>query len=121
MKDQNEIQSELPYFTGTTAYYRTMFPRVVLTDGAHFVREACEAYWLIDAICTHLIGREARDNFASVKLIVKDHGGILTLDDGNGHIFARQEIEYTDFPLDSIGFYAEYDGLRWVLLLPSEH
>ncbi|MEX3635929.1 DUF6876 family protein [Paraburkholderia sp. BR14320] len=121
MLDKQAILNELPYFTGTTSYYRTMFAKVILTDGAHFVREACDAYWLIDAICTHLIGREAKDNFASVKFVVKDSAGVLTLDDGNGNVFAQQEIEYTDFPLDSINFYGEHDGLRWVLLLPSEH
>ena len=117
----NEILRALPHFTGTEHYYRTMFKNILLTDGSHYVREACQAYWLIDAIGSYLIGHEQKDSFASIKLQVKDHAAVLTLDDGNGNVFARQEIEATDFPLESIQFYAAHDSERWIILLPSEY
>jgi hypothetical protein len=122
MKTKDEILGQLPYFTGTEHYYATTFKRVVCTDGAHYVREACDAFWLIDAIATHLIGREKRDIFAHVLLSVKPNSSaVLTLDDGNGNVFAKQRIGATDFPLESIAFYAEFDGAHWVILLKSEH
>jgi len=34
---------------------------------------------------------------------------------------ARQEIPYTDLPLDSITLYACWDQQNWVIMLPSEY
>lgn len=44
----------------------------------------------------------------------------MIYDDGNGNEHARQEIPYTDFPLDNITLYACWDGGHWVIMLPSE-
>jgi hypothetical protein len=35
--------------------------------------------------------------------------------------FIRQEISYTDFPLEQTAIWAGYDGTKWTLYLPSEH
>jgi hypothetical protein len=51
------------------------------------------------------------------------HQAILTCTDGNETVLARQEIPYTDFPLQSITLYAsqdEYLGGR-VIMLTSEY
>ena len=42
-------------------------------------------------------------------------------EDGNDHEHARQEIPYTDFPMNSITLYACWDGEHWVIMLPSEY
>ena len=35
--------------------------------------------------------------------------------------FIVQKIPFTDFPLEKVEIWAEFDGQRWTLLLPSEH
>ena len=41
--------------------------------------------------------------------------------DGSGSEHARQEIPYTDFPMQAISLYACWDGEHWVIMLPSEY
>ena len=46
---------------------------------------------------------------------------VMIYEDGNDKEHARQEIPYTDFPLDSITLYACWDQENWVIMLPSEY
>lgn len=48
---------------------------------------------------------------------------VVTVDQNthNGNEHARQDIPYTDFPIDEISIYACWDGEHWVLMLPSEY
>jgi DICT domain-containing protein len=56
------------------------------------------------------------------RLTVSDQSAALVAEaDAGEDPFIRQEIEYTDFPLDKIEIWAGYDGNRWTLYLPSEH
>ena len=56
MKSPQEIKFNLDCFTGTENYYRwsVLFPDVVLTDGAKYLAEAADAYWLMDLLASHL-------------------------------------------------------------------
>jgi hypothetical protein len=45
----------------------------------------------------------------------------MIYDDGNGNEHARQEIPYTDFSMHSISLFTCWDGLHWVIMLPSEY
>ena len=45
----------------------------------------------------------------------------MIFEDGNDHDHARQEIPYTDFPLDFITLYTCWDQEKWVIMLPSEY
>ena len=45
----------------------------------------------------------------------------MIYEDGNGKEHARQEIPFTDFPLDQITIYACWDTEHWVIMLPSEY
>ena len=45
----------------------------------------------------------------------------MVYEDGNDHELARQEIAYTDFPLEAITLYACWDTQHWVIMLPSEY
>jgi hypothetical protein len=45
----------------------------------------------------------------------------MLYEDGNGKEHARQEIAYTDFPMQQFQIYACWDGEHWVLMLPSEY
>lgn len=119
-----ELESDLRQFTGTTNYYAysPLFKKVVLTDGAKFLAEEAKAYWLMDAIASHLPGYD--DTFAVVKLQKREKDWLLTLDDGNDNIFAEQVIEYSDFPLDEIMLYVGRQDMEtcdlWVIMLTSE-
>ena len=46
---------------------------------------------------------------------------VLKIDDGNGYVYATQNIEYTDFPLNEIKLYCCFDGEHWVIMLTSEY
>ena len=117
--ETSELKSNLCQFTGTENYYR-ITQRHLLTDGTKYLADQAKCYWLMDAIASHLT-RSHKDDFAVVTLTVKNSKALLTLDDGNGQVFARQKISYTDFPLDDIKLYAAFDGMHWVIMLTSEY
>jgi len=92
----------------------------VLTDGAKFVADEAGAYWLMDAIASN-VGSYKAEGFVVVKLVKTGDAALLTLEDGNDNILARQDIEYTDFPLDDVTLYVIKQDALWVILLPSEY
>ena len=119
MNSIDNLLRELSQFTGTEKYYR-ITPRHVLTDGAMYLAEQARCVWLMYAIASHL-HRNIGDTFCVAKLSVNDTRAVLTLDDGNGNVYAVQEIEYTDFPLNQIKLYCCFDGEHWVIMLTSEY
>jgi hypothetical protein len=112
--------SVLAQFTGTVHYYR-LNRKCLLTDGTKYLAEAAGAFWLMDAAASYLIELGTDDWFVQVTLVVTGSKAVLTLEDGNGHVRARQEIPYTDFPMLQQTLYACWDGANWVLMLPSEY
>ena len=116
--------NELHNFSGTEHYYRIM-PNILMTDGAKFVADKGEAYWLITAIASYLPNFTQNESFIVANLTVTRTAtactALLKLDDGNDNILAEQFIEYTDFELDEIKFYACYTGDAWLLMLPTEY
>ena len=91
----------------------------LITDLLNLAEQA-KSFGLMDAIATHLT-RSYDDYFAVARLVVKDSSATLTLDDGNDNVFATQQIEYTDFPLNEIKLYCSFDGEYWVVMLTSEY
>lgn len=118
MSDFDAVQ--LAHFTGTERYYR-ITRRHLLTDGTKYVAEAAGAFWLMDAVASHLTELGTADWFVLVRLQVKDSKAVMIYEDGNGREHARQEIPYTDFPMSSFVLYCCWDGEHWVLMLPSEY
>ena len=121
MLTKQEILDTLPNFHGTDGYTRwsPIFRNFLLTDGAKFVAEACDAYWLVDLFASHLPAYK-NEGFAVLYLKVKDGKATAQIEDGNGKVLKKQKIEYTDFPLDQIVLYCcPQDGL-FVIMLPSE-
>jgi hypothetical protein len=115
----NELLSNLSQFIGTEKYYR-ITPCHLLTDGSKYLAEQAQCFWLMDAIASHL-PKYFHDHFAVANLTIDGTSAVLTLDDGNGNVFARQNIEYTDFPLDQIKLYCGFDGEHWAIMLTSEY
>jgi hypothetical protein len=96
-------------FTGSENWYRHAINRAVLfTDGAQYIADHAGAYRLLDeiAIIQPHNARVAAEGFQVWKLTVNaDQTGVLTCDDGYGHVIFSKQIEYTDFPLDGISLY----------------
>ena len=115
---------QLSQFSGTENYYRIM-PNVLMTDGAKFVADKGEAYWLMTAIASYLPEYTSKETFILATLNVThtatSRQAILKFDDGNENVLAQQYIEYTDFELPEIKFYACYNGDMWVIMLPREY
>jgi hypothetical protein len=112
------------HFTGTEAYHRFgLFPDVA-TDGAIYVAKEGGAFWLLDLIAAQLRERKyhLKDYFAVARLAVNNNSqGTFTLDDGNGNAFLMKSIDYTDFPDPDITLFCQWNGDRWVLMVPSEY
>ncbi|MHA1482551.1 MAG: DUF6876 family protein, partial [Candidatus Heimdallarchaeaceae archaeon] len=50
------IERNLKQFRGTAEYHKHLFPGkspILLTDGCKYIRDACKAYWLFDAILSY--------------------------------------------------------------------
>ena len=122
MKTKQEILNTLPNFYGTESYYKwsMLFPRFVMTDGAKYIADSCDAYWLMDAIASHFKSYKTH-GFAVAKLKQHSKGFVLRIEDGDDNALERQTIEYSDFPLDEIMLYVVDNGDFWVILLPSEY
>ena len=107
-------QSDLGQFIGTTQYFRH-FLGLKYTDGVQYMAQAGGAFWLIDVIASY----RRKEPFQVWELKVKpDNSCVVTMrEDTDQPTKVRQEILYTDFPLENITLYL-IDG---VLLLPSEY
>ncbi len=110
----------LTHFTGTENYYR-ISRQHLLTDGTKYLADAAECYWMMDAIASHLSEIGTQDWFVEVRMTVKYSRATMYYEDGNGKEHARQQIPFTDFPMQGITLYACWDGEHWVIMLPSEY
>jgi hypothetical protein len=121
-----KTELDLSHFTGSDKFYRwSPLTRSVLTDGTQYVAETAGAFWLFDAIDSHLTTQGLNENTEFVCAKLKKVSGAddaeLTLDDGNGTIWMTQYIPFTDFPLDEFKTFAVYNGIAWTHMLPSEY
>ena len=121
-----DLAAGLEQFWGSEHFYRwSALTPSVLTDGTKYLAEAAGAFWLFDAIDSHLAARglNADTEFVSakLKLIPDTSAAELTLDDGNGTIWMTQHIPFTDFPLPYIDTYAVWNGQGWTHMLPGEY
>ena len=134
--------ADLNQFTGTNGYhlFNAMFRRIVATDGAIHVAKTAGAYWLLEAIASHIMtnpkvrtGPLAELQFWKLESKTLQRGPnkgskrweLSCRADSDLPPVVTQKIEYSDFPLDSIDLWvapSEIDGQRvWVIYLPSEH
>lgn len=130
MKSVAEITSNMAQAIGTTQYIKHFTGLLVFTDGVSQLRHDADAFWLVDAIASHQIDHKDKE-FQVWKLAVnKDKSAVLTMVEDTGQPeLVRQEIPYTNFPLDKITFYVQLGGYgteeNWtpclVLMLTSEY
>lgn len=121
MLSKEEIESQLPSFTGTGQWYRVS-PRLVITDGIRFVLDNTGGYWLsavVNSIQT-LLSRTGKDisfqNY-TLKRVPDTKTFNLIVDDGNNNILYEKVLVSNSFPLDSFKFYY----MNNIMLLPSEY
>ena len=129
MSDFNtsKFKQDVSQFTGSLNHHRfSALSKSALTDGAKFVADELQAYWLFDAIASHIDYGMAdemgvqHDMYFS-KLTVHGGSAKLVIDDGDGNVLASQDFDYTDFPVDELEIWsAKADGYH-VHYLPSEH
>jgi len=112
--------ANLTHFTGTKKYFR-ISRRHLLTEGTKYLAEQATCFWLMDAIASHLVEIGTAEWLVVIKTSVKRTKAVMVYEDGNDNELARQEIPYTDLPLDQISLYACWDGEHWVIMLPSEY
>ena len=93
----------------------------LLTDGTKYLAEEAEYFWMMDAIASHLSEIGTENWFVQMRMTVNGTREMMIYEDGNDKEHARQEISYTDFPLDSVTLYACWDQENWVIMLPSEY
>ncbi len=134
--------ADLNQFTGTMNYrlFNGMFRNFVATDGAMHVAKEGEAFWLLEAIASHIAtnsklrtGPLAEIQFWRLESRTLKSGpnkgkkrwALSCRADSDLPPVVTQNIEYSDFPLDSIDLWVAptYLGDRkvWVIYLPSEH
>jgi hypothetical protein len=125
MDSPDEIRRQLAHATGTEHYWR-VFPdndKFLLTNGAKDMAEICGAFWLITAVFSWQGEDKVKNEPFQIWVLrfidqTKGDDALLICEDGNDRELARQEIEYTDFPLPE-GITLYLDG--GVLMLTSEY
>lgn len=137
MESATNIRNALPQFTGTQRWFRhpagaLVGTEVLYTEGAKYLADAAEAYWLLDLIVSYQKEAAVKaEDFQVWKfkrggdadMATKERPHRATMTDGNGETpIVSQAIEYTDFPLPEIELWAIAEGpQRRVILLPSEY
>lgn len=122
--DTKNITNKLSQFHGTAEYHKHLFPGkspIFITDGCKYIRDACNAYWLFDALLSYQSHKAIRDvNFQvwEFRQLKKDLSWVLTCrQDSDKKPIIAQFIEFSDFPLDCIKIWV----IDKVALLPSEY
>ncbi len=111
------LQGMLDQCIGTTQWFEHWTKRIRYTEGIKTMADVAGAYWLVDAVASW----NRKEVFQVWELRVnkeeKPMAVLTMIEDPSQPELVRQEISFTDFPLDYIKLYL-IDG---VLLLPSEY
>ena len=111
-------ETDLAQFTGTTQWYKHPLG-VIYTDGIKYLAEKAGAYWLLDIVASYQPKHKDKPfQLWNLQVNKKDNSAVIIMkEDSNQPILVKQEIPYTDFPLEEMEFYC-IDG---TLLLKGEY
>lgn len=110
-------KNQLAHFIGTERYHRSTFGKLHLTDGVFYIYQNGAA-WLVDLIESYQRGKVQNTPFQMWELQKTGTMAVITMkEDSNEPVMVKQEIPYTDFPIDYFKLYV-IDG---VCLLTSEY
>lgn len=127
------LLQELKQFTGTEVFYRHSFNRrIVYTEGVRYLATEAQAYWLIDAIASHISSPLFQRAMTKDERIGERHFWTLHVKPDNSAVLeakvdsperalVTQKLTFTDFPLPEIQIWVGNNGQGWTLYLPSEH
>lgn len=116
--------SDLSQFTGSETFYRHWTRRLIYTDGVKYLADEAGAFWLIDAVASYQLDKRIAENESLVAFqlwelkVKEDKSAVLTMRADSGQpAIITQELEYTDFPLETVKLFV----CSGTLLLPSEY
>lgn len=127
--------ADLGRFRGTKYYHRwSALTSSVMTDGAHFVAQKAQCFWLFDEIDA-MVRRHANENglcfdnrFVGFKITVDlDTGQTeIKMDNGNYKLLDELTIEFSTFPLARFELWSVWTKAiggngAWVHMLPGEY
>jgi hypothetical protein len=104
---------DLDDYIGSKKYYNVM--GIYVTDGVKYIMENGYSWFVTDAIAVIRM-KLKKEDFLSIKLIVKNDDAMMEISDGNGHVFYRQRYEWSDAKRNLTLFYVDN-----VLMLSSEY
>jgi len=135
-----ELKSGLAGFTGSINWYRHWLPNCIYSDGAKFLADKTECYWLLDVLFSFrrkVLANPVTNSFCFWTMTLNDPEGKTANDpdietdygaklqcweDTDKKAFRiSQKIPFTDFPLSTIKLYMSYDGRYLKVFLPSEY
>jgi len=128
MKSVEEITRNMAQAIGTQTYIKHISGAFVFTDGVNQLRADADCHWLVDAIASHR--RKEYFQLWELKTDLENKTAVLTMkEDSDRPELVRQEISYTNFPIEEMRFYLKEGGYGtaedWteclVLMLPSEY
>jgi len=113
---------QLKQFYGSASFTRwSPLTKSLLTEGALYVAETAGAFWLFDAIQSHLDENKA-DWAQTVLTVNEDDSATLTMTDGNDEPLSTQQIPFTDFPEPELKIWSIRNELgSHSHMLPSEY
>lgn len=118
--NKQDLQDGLSnFYGGDTLYKQPLYPRMKYTEGVQFFAENAGngAYWFLDIVGTEIYHLYAkREEFINIVLKSDGRKALITADDGNGGIFWKRDIDFTDCPEGEWQFFLEND----TLCLPAE-
>lgn len=111
----------LTHFHGTENYYRHWLG-LNYTDGVKYIADKAGAYWFLDIVASYqryLSQFPGMNDFQvwQLSVNVEVSSGVVVCEDGNENEMVRQDLPFTDFPLQRISLWVE----NGTILLPSEH
>ena len=111
-------QFDLSPFTSTTQYFKHWLG-FNYTDSIQYMAEKGKAYWLLDLIGSYQVQhKHIRFQLWELTVNTTGHSGVITMKEDSGQPeLVRQEIPFTDFPLNEIKLYL----IDHILLLQSEY
>lgn len=111
------LEADLQQFIGTEHYYLNPLG-LKYTDGVKYLAEKADSHWLIDLIASYQPKlKDHKFQLWSIRKTWENSAEVYCQDDLGEPKLLRQEIEFTDFPLDKFKLYCVDD----VMLLPSEY
>lgn len=109
-------------FCGTTAYYRLMSSKLLLTDGVKDFLGQDEDSLQIAMIWFAMALQKYPDTFATLYAVLEGDTVAYAVDDGNYNLYAIARTKNDTGQKASYRFFAsEVENEQWVVMLPSEY